>query len=1079
MVWALILQAFRFAVRSHRRKNWLPRLASATLSLTFPVSPTWAQQAPSVSESNTPPSVVIDLSAIGYREPSTRERLVDDVNGSLDFIDDNHVLLTFDRNELLQRDPKCPSDHDDRLMHAVVLEIPSGKIITETDWYLHDRRRYVWPLGEGEFLLRRLNTLYLVDSSLQERVLLESPKELLWVSVTPDRKQVIVETQEQPAPATSDEAAKNTGSFVLRFLDIATLKPERTVAPRVLVMLDGTSTGYVDALHKGDVWLIRYGPSPQDRRNIARVRARDVPRVLYSSNNSLLIGRCCSAEGDYSVTSFTVSGHRLWKEHWPQYRHHPAIAQSLDGGRFAVSTVIALPGTLESPAAGEGNDGDIGLQQNVQVIESATGAVIGSVWASPIVISGENFSLSPDGRRLAVLSSMAVQIYDLPAISREEQARAAALKADAPELSAPPPAGHEETTAVSAEVTDQERSERSAEQPSTSADAVSADAATSAKFQATTRAVLVDVVVTDAKGHLIHGLHKDDFEVSEDGKIQDIRSFHEATEQHSNPTQDSLSKIAKQLPNVFTNSTQSPEPAGVMMILLDLLNTPVADQQFAREELAKFLGTRKTQTSQFALSILSGDPNLPLRLVQGFTPDENLLLAALNKGKATPSTARWQVAGETSQNSVRKVGELTRGDTRYNSWQALLRGLQVSQEIEQSVDMETRVRTTTDAMVQLATYLGGIPGRKSVVWLSGSFPIALPVGPIAQTPATGNHNYARLVQQISNMLAKSQVAVYPVEVRGVDAGMGMSAGVSTFTPLTPPKAVGIKAFSDDSGISPYQQQSLQEMSGRLNEHIAFDRIASATGGKAFYNANAIEDAISTASEQASNYYTISYSPSNKNYDGRFRKIRVSLPDKQLHSYYRPGYFADDHTSSEEIAHNIRVVAMQYGSPQSRQIHFSVEVVPADVKKTINMNPANGIVPVSKKSRSSTLIEVQRHSIDYAVSSSDLRFVNLGNGSYRTSLSFMIASFDSEGRPLTAIANASTKDLSSESYREVSAGGFRVHQEVDVPTAATSLRIGVQDRFTGYMGTVDIPLPVPPPPDLPRIVKHQLPEIEPN
>jgi hypothetical protein len=55
----------------------------------------------------------------------------------------------------------------------------------------------------------------------------------------------------------------------------------------------------------------------------------------------------------------------------------------------------------------------------------------------------------------------------------------------------------------------------------------------------------------------------------------------------------------------------------------------------------------------------------------------------------------------------------------------------------------------------------------------------------------------------------------------------------------------------------------------------------------------------------------------------------------------------------------------------------------------------------------------------------------------------------------------------------------VHQEVDVPAAAVSLRIGIQDQLSNYVGTVDISLPVPAPPDVPRTVKNQLPEIEPD
>ena len=57
-------------------------------------------------------------------------------------------------------------------MHAVVLEMPSGKVVKETDWYLHDTRRYVWPMGSGRVLLRRLNQLYEVTADLEEKLVL-------------------------------------------------------------------------------------------------------------------------------------------------------------------------------------------------------------------------------------------------------------------------------------------------------------------------------------------------------------------------------------------------------------------------------------------------------------------------------------------------------------------------------------------------------------------------------------------------------------------------------------------------------------------------------------------------------------------------------------------------------------------------------------------------------------------------------------------------------------------------------------------------------------------------------------------
>src|SRR5262252_113703 len=160
-----------------------------------------AQETPAKVKSEAEPTTRIDLSPVGFHEPSRMDRIAEyQPSLSLDFIDANHVLLTFNRKQLIKRQPECPADHQDRLMHAAVLEIPSGKVIAETDWYLHDRRRYLWPLSSGKFLLRQWNSLYLVDSNLQESLLLKSPKDLLWVSVSFYSDEAITETQNDGKP---------------------------------------------------------------------------------------------------------------------------------------------------------------------------------------------------------------------------------------------------------------------------------------------------------------------------------------------------------------------------------------------------------------------------------------------------------------------------------------------------------------------------------------------------------------------------------------------------------------------------------------------------------------------------------------------------------------------------------------------------------------------------------------------------------------------------------------------------------------------------------------------------------------
>ncbi len=123
-----------------------------------------------VSDAIVPaPTRQFDLSRLGFQQLSEMARRSGASNLSLDFLDRDHVLFTFNPKKLFTRHPDCPTTHDDRIIHAAILEISSGTVLKETEWYVHDSRRYLWTLGTGKILLRKLNSLYIVGADLQEK----------------------------------------------------------------------------------------------------------------------------------------------------------------------------------------------------------------------------------------------------------------------------------------------------------------------------------------------------------------------------------------------------------------------------------------------------------------------------------------------------------------------------------------------------------------------------------------------------------------------------------------------------------------------------------------------------------------------------------------------------------------------------------------------------------------------------------------------------------------------------------------------------------------------------------------------
>src|SRR6202451_970906 len=103
-------------------------------------------------------------------------------------------------------------------------------------------------------------------------------------------------------------------------------------------------------------------------------------------------------------------------------------------------------------------------------------------------------------------------------------------------------------------------------------------------IRTTTRLVQVNVIVTK-NGAPVPGLKKEDFQVFDNGKQQEIRQF-------SEDTRAVLPTAAAPLPpGTFTNQLEqrSGTPAAVTAILLDGVNTKFSDQTYARKQVVEFL----------------------------------------------------------------------------------------------------------------------------------------------------------------------------------------------------------------------------------------------------------------------------------------------------------------------------------------------------------------------------------------------------------------------------------------------------------------------------------------------------------
>jgi hypothetical protein len=368
------------------------------------------------------PSIHIDLEPLGYKVPKTAAPYELSPPEGLYFIDSQHILITFRIAELMKRLPDCPKSDDDRTIHAVVLELPSGRIAAAANWRLHDHLPYIWPLSDGRFLVRQRNRLMVTDATMKLHPFLRPVARLESVQVSHDGKLVIVETEMErhaaeehnklAEQAQGKKAAPPTEDVRLMVVDaerrsvIAESREPRAIALQLI------RDGYVETVpRRWSRWELRYVPFGGASKSIAEFNSKCEPRLDVLSSNAVILTNCPSSNGGNGVMALTLEGKPLWTIGTDRNLAVPRLTSSTDGGAVALSRLrLAAPADMRLPTIKEDNI----LGQQIDLFDAASGKIRLEASASPARVYGQDYALSPDGQKLAVLKTDKVEIFDVP-----------------------------------------------------------------------------------------------------------------------------------------------------------------------------------------------------------------------------------------------------------------------------------------------------------------------------------------------------------------------------------------------------------------------------------------------------------------------------------------------------------------------------------------------------------------------------------------------------------------------------------------------------------------------------------------
>ncbi|MDE3150274.1 MAG: VWA domain-containing protein [Acidobacteriota bacterium] len=593
--------------------------------------------------------------------------------------------------------------------------------------------------------------------------------------------------------------------------------------------------------------------------------------------------------------------------------------------------------------------------------------------------------------------------------------------------------------------------------PAPAAQSASAQSSTTAPgpaisvLRANANLVLVDVVVTD-HGNPVHGLDRGRFHVFEDGHAQSISAF---DEHRPSPAPPAPVQPAELPPNTYTNVPVYPDTGTVNVLLLDALNTPMVSQVDVRRQMIEYMGKIKPGT-ELAIFTLSSQ----LRLIEGFTTNVAELTKALQSKK---SNAQASVILDSKSDSAQQVIEEELANMEDPSHMPSAEAVYAMQQFEAdltSAQLDQRVRITMDAMQQLARYLSAIPGRKNLIWFSGSFPITVDPNGDQPEPFLNVRNYSDDMRKTSELLTAARVAVYPVDARGM---MSQSTADAAYSPSRNNLSVNSQgrmivsspALNDSNVVKDYQNFLTQTM----EEHGSMEQIAKDTGGKVYINTNDLEEAVAGAVENGASYYTIAYVPSNKKFKGHFRRIQVRFDGARYDLSYRRGYYADP--TNKPSAHNPGVASLittatLHGGPPATQVIFKTRVLAATdpfFEGARFPNTPEGEMASSLKQ------PLHLYLVDLVVDPHFVAFEKMPDGVHQAKLELVLVAYDADGKRVNYQDRSYAITIKPEDYDQKMKTGIQARLPIDLPAGQGSLRIAVQDLTAGRAGSLEVPVTV--------------------